>query len=419
MPQIRVAIETLGCKLNQAESESLARDLSSAGYALVPAGGQAEVYVLNSCTVTHVADRKSRQLIRAARRLNPEALIVATGCYAERSATDMKAAGADVVVGVTDKTDIIDLVRGRLPHKTGPLHERQFSRTRAFVKVQDGCNRHCSYCIVPLVRGGEKSLAVDAILAEIDQRVSEGFKEIVLTGTEVGAYSNDGAGITGLIERILNETRVERVRVSSLQPFEITPELLELWENPRLCRHFHISLQSGSNAILKGMQRGYDTAGYTGAVESIMANMPDAAITTDIIVGFPGETDKEFQRSMAFCRRAGFARIHVFPFSPRPGAPAASMQGQVPELVKKDRARQMLALAKEAAAAFRSQSVGNTTEALWEYEQSGLWSGYTGNYIRVYTRSSGNLTNVLSNVKLVKAYKDGIFAELFESEETK
>jgi threonylcarbamoyladenosine tRNA methylthiotransferase MtaB len=419
MSQIRVVLETLGCKLNQAESESLARELSSAGYAVVPAGECADVYVLNSCTVTAVADSKSRRFIRAARRLNPEALIIATGCYAERSAAELKSAGADIVVGVSSKSNIIGLIRERAPLVAARKPATQISRTRAFVKAQDGCNRRCAYCIVPLVRGGEKSVPAAKVLGEIKLRVDEGYKEVVLTGTEVGAYSSASLGIRGLLERILGETGIERLRVSSLQPFEITPELLRLWGNPRLCPHFHISLQSGSDTVLNRMKRGYSTTGYEKAVSLIRKSLSDAGITTDVIVGFPGESEDEFEAGLEFCRKIGFARIHVFPFSARPGTAAATMTDQVTETVKRARTSKMLALAKEAAGDFRSKFVGKTAEVLWEQEESGILSGYTGNYIRVYTGGAGNLTNVLNNVKLIKPFKNGMWAEFVESEETK
>ena len=446
MPRkIRVAIETLGCKLNQAESETLARQFVSAGCRIVGADEMADVYILNTCTVTHIADRKARQSLRAARRRNPQALVVATGCYVERSAEDMRGlAELDVVVKNEDKGRLPEIFAERLNLCESTNREEQHShpesarlrrnegsgrhispylgessleretalRTRAFIKAQDGCNRRCAYCIVPLVRGREKSLPADEVISEIAARVAEGYKEVVLTGTEIGSYSSEGLDIKGLLERILDETRVERLRISSLQPCEITTGLLSLWKNPRLCPHFHISLQSGSDRVLESMKRGYCVSGYAKAVSMIREVLPHAAITTDIIVGFPGETDDEFQETVDFCRRMGFVRIHVFPF-PRPGTVAADMLGQIEARIKKERSAKMLALTKESAREFISRFVGGTFEVLWEQQSnSGIWSGYTADYIRVYARSERDMTNILTAARLLKLYRDGVWGEI-------
>jgi threonylcarbamoyladenosine tRNA methylthiotransferase MtaB len=414
--RVKVAIETLGCKLNQAESETLARRFAAAGYATAAPDDIADVYILNTCTVTHIADRKSRQLLRAAKRQNPEALIIAAGCYAERDVRALESAGADLVVSNSDKAAIIELVDQRGGKKQSTVQIAS-SRTRTFVKVQDGCSRRCAYCIVPHVRGPGKSMPADDVISEIESRVSEGYKEVVITGTEVGSYSSDGIDISRLIARILEETGVERLRVSSLQPFEITEDLLKLWKSPRLCPHFHISLQSGSASVLKRMRRGYSPPAYEKAVKAIRKTLPDASITTDIIVGFPGESETEFDENLAYCRSIGFGRIHVFSFSPRPDTEAAMMPDQISSLLKKRRMRSMLSLARESAADFHRQFMGQTMEVLWEQAEDGIWSGYTPNYIRVYARSERELANRCISAKIGEPYQDGVWAELIDKEQ--
>jgi threonylcarbamoyladenosine tRNA methylthiotransferase MtaB len=274
-------------------------------------------------------------------------------------------------------------------------------RTRTFVKVQDGCNTPCSYCIVPLVRGRETSLPVNEVISEVGERVAEGYQEVVLTGTKIGQYHHDGTDLKGLLERILAETGVPRVRLSSLQPQEISPGLLHLWSDERLCSHLHLSLQSGSDPILARMSRRYGTTEYKQVVSLIRERVPDTAITTDVIVGFPGETDDEFEESYRFCQRMEFARIHVFPFSARSGTVAAQMPGQVDSETKKRRSDSMLTLAEESARNFRQRFSGRTMTVLWEQRTGeGIWSGVTGNYLRVFTESKEDLSNRLTPVRL-------------------
>ncbi len=409
----RIALDTLGCKLNQAETERLARELARAGARLVSPDEAADVYILNTCTVTGTADAKARHLLRLAARRNPSALLVATGCLAERAAEALaKLPGVRLMVGNAGKQGIVAQLQelGYLT-QAGP-QAASGQRTRAFLAAQDGCNRFCAYCIVPYVRGRERSRPVHEVVAEVKARVAEGCREVVLTGTEVGAYHSDGLEITGLLARILTETDIARLRLSSLQPQEVTTELLALWRDPRLCPHFHLSLQSGSDSVLRRMRRRYDTAAYAEAVARIRAAVPDVAITTDIIVGFPGETEAEFAESLAFCQCMEFARIHVFSYSPRPGTAAAVMPEQIPATVKKGRSQAMLALARASARAFQARFLGRTLGVLWEQVAGGVWSGYTGNYIRVYTKSARDLTNQITPTKLVKPYRDGLWGEL-------
>jgi threonylcarbamoyladenosine tRNA methylthiotransferase MtaB len=404
----RVALDTVGCKLNQAETQLFARQFARAGYRLVSADDGADVYILNTCTVTHVADGKCRRLLNQARRRNPDGVVVAIGCYVERARQELaRLDGVDLFLDNSQKMNLLPLLEqsGRLSRpkaaQTGSTAQAGF-RTRALVKVQDGCDSFCAYCIVPLVRGRETSLPLDRVVAEVRERVAEGDKEVVLTGTKIGSYNYEGAGLKELLQRILEGTDVARLRLSSLQPAEITPELIGLWEDKRLCRHFHLSLQSGSDAVLKRMKRRYTASDYQQAVASIREAVPEAAITTDIIVGFPGETDEEFQESYNLAKQMEFARIHVFTYSPRPGTKAAAMPDQVGDKVKRERSRKMLALARTCLRDFRLKFLGKTLMVLWEKQTNGVWSGLTDNYIRVYAKSDRDLSNKLLPVKLAE-----------------
>ena len=416
---IRVALDSLGCKLNQAETELLARQFTEAGYRLVSPVGEADVYILNTCTVTHIADRKSRHWLRLAHRRNPDALLVVTGCYAERAPQELaQIERVDLVLGNEQKPHLVQLLEETDRLGSPPAVQRDSTssphtgfRTRALVKVQDGCNSFCAYCIVPLVRGREKSLPVDQVVAEVKNRITNGYKEVVLTGTEIGSYSYNGVNLRGLLEHILADTDVVRLRLSSLQPQEISPELIALWCDNRLCRHFHLSLQSGSNSVLRRMRRRYSISDYRRSVSLIRALVPEVAITTDIIVGFPGGTSAEFEQSYKLYQKLEFARIHVFPYSLREGTQASQMPNQVADRVKKERSQRMLVLAKESAKNFNKRFFEKTMPVLWEKRSGdGIWSGLTDNYIKVYTKNSKDLTNKLLPVKLVEVFnQDGVW----------
>jgi len=416
---IRVALDSLGCKLNQAETELLARQFAEAGYRLVSPTDKADVYILNTCTVTHIADRKSRHWLRLAHWRNPDARLVAIGCYAQRAGHELaQIEGVDLVLGNDEKPHLLQLleesglISSSIRVQKGSTANYPGFRTRAFIKVQDGCDSFCSYCIVPLVRGREKSLPVGEVVAQVRQRTNDGYKEVVLTGTEIGSYNYDGVNLGGLLKNILAETNVTRLRLSSLQPQEISPELIGLWSDNRLCRHFHLSLQSGSDGVLRRMKRRYSVSDYQQAVSLIRGMVPEAAITTDIIVGFPGETSEEFEQSYQLCQKLEFARIHVFPYSPRPGTEAARMPGQVGDRAKKQRGQKIGALAKESAQNFSRRFLGRTMPVLWEKQTDGIWSGHTDNYIKVYTKSDKSLTNKLLPAKLVEVRGDGVWGEV-------
>ena len=442
----------MGCKLNQAETESLVSQFSQSGFQLVSPNDAADIYIANTCTVTHIADRKSRHWLRLARRRNPRALIIATGCYAQRSPREL-APLADLVVDNTEKEHLLEIVKGLpLPippstlGKTSICHcERSEAiypiaatvRTRSLIKIQDGCRSPCTYCIVPKVRPREYSLPASQIIGEVKQKVALGYKEAVLTGTKIGSYkdtvlsASKGSDINlrDLVQRILDDTGIQRLRLSSLQPSEIFSEFLALWQDERLCRHFHLALQSGSETVLQRMGRSYSLEQYHRAINLIKETIPGVAITTDIMVGFPGESDAEFEQSYSFCQQAGFANIHVFPFSSRPETAAAKMPGQIKDKVKQERNQRMLELSRSSRRHFCEQFLGQTMSVLWEKEMptsssilgeagtspsSGIYSGLTSNYIRVFAHSEKPLSNEITPVELVEFHNQGIWGEVMD-----
>ncbi len=456
-PQRTVAIHTHGCKLNQADSQSLARRFRQAGYRVVEPSAPADVVVLNTCTVTATADAKARQFLRAARRRNPDAVVVATGCYAQRVPAELEGlAEVSLVIGNSGKAGLVESVHSALetqppgldaptpslnppalsfprkwesissdelrpqhPHPSPPTEGEvtlRAGRTRAMVKIQEGCDQVCAYCIVPKVRGRERSIPPEALVADINRHAAEGFREVALTGTQLGTYGFDlpGTDLPGLLERILAETDMERVRVSSLQAHEITAQLLELWGDPRLMPHFHIPLQSGCDSTLKAMRRRYDTGQFAASVESVRRMYPDAGITTDIIVGFPGETGADFAASLEFASGMQFSDIHAFPYSSRPGTSAAYSRHQVPEPEKRARMGEMLALSAESAFRFRESQLGAARAVLWERTSAkeGIWSGLTDNYLRVRTASDTPLANRITNARLNSLEGDWVMAEI-------
>jgi threonylcarbamoyladenosine tRNA methylthiotransferase MtaB len=423
-----VCLLTLGCKLNQADSEAIARDLLAAGCQVVDRPAAADAFVINTCSVTHVADRKARHLARLARRLSPGAPLIVTGCYVERAGPALRASmHADLVLSNDEKPSLAawltrlgagqpgeDADAGPRPEPAMPL------RTRAFLKVQEGCNDVCAFCIVPRTRGRERSVPVEEVVSAVRAREEEGVQEVVLTGTQLGAYrpahqtgqdnGTAGSGPRVLLQALLAKTAVPRLRLSSLQPQDITPELLSLWEDQRLCRHFHLALQSGSDTVLSRMRRRYTASDFRRALAAIRRHVPDAAVTTDVMAGFPGESEADFKETCAFCREAAFAGLHVFPYSPRPGTVAARpplADDQVPEPVKRERTRRLLALAQELRADFEGRFRGRVMPVLWERARPTngglLWEGLTDNYIRVFTRSDANLWNRILPVRLMDA----------------
>ncbi len=411
----RVSLHSLGCKLNQAELQELALAFEAYGFQVVGPRDDADAYVLNTCTVTSEADRKVRQWLRAVRRRNPESIVAACGCGVELGRAQLEPL-TDLLISNREKARAAELIAARVSGApVGSLtleRNGRPGRTRSFVKIQEGCTTPCTYCIVPYVRRGESSVPVDTVLSAVRSRISAGYREIVLTGTKPGAYRDGATHLAGLVRRTLELPGVERLRISSLQPQELSDELLGLWRDSRLCRHFHLALQSGSATVLERMRRGYRPVDFSEALERVRSFVPGAAITTDVIVGFPGETDGEFAENVAYCESAGFARIHVFPYSRRPGTPAAQMQGQVPAAVLRSRVEVMQEVGRRGRSVYASSWLGRTVRVLWEEEVtpgSGVYAGNTDNYIQVLCSSDAPLQNVLEDVVLERCEADRVW----------
>jgi threonylcarbamoyladenosine tRNA methylthiotransferase MtaB len=397
---MKIALDTLGCKLNQAETESITWQIKNAGHRIVDRIEDADIYILNTCTVTTIADAKSRHLIRHAHKRNPRVFIVVCGCYVEREQKRiMQIPGVGLVIDNANKASVLSLLEEHhmLKANIPDALKTEYSggvRTRSFIKIQEGCNAQCSYCIVPQVRHRESSTPLSQVLATVQERLSAGYKEIVLTGTNVGTYYDNGHNLQYLLESILGNFPIPRIRLSSLQPQEITAKFVSLWKDSRLCPHFHLSLQSGYDSTLQHMKRRYSVNQYRDAISMIRNIVPGVAITTDIIVGFPGENDEEFEKSYLTCKELEFARIHVFPFSPRPGTAAIKMAGTITDNVKKERCRIMLALANESIQKYRTLFKGQLRPVLWESRNRyGYWNGLTDNYLPVRILSNEDLYN--------------------------
>ncbi|EAX47522.1 RNA modification enzyme, MiaB family [Thermosinus carboxydivorans Nor1] len=428
----RAAFTTLGCKVNQFETEVIEGLFKQRGYTIVSFDEPADVYVINTCSVTHLGEKKSRQLIRRAARVNPEAVIVATGCYAQVSPDKVAAIpGVDVIVGTQDRGRIVDLVeearrtRGQVNAVTDIMEAEQFEdipifdapgRTRAFLKIQEGCTNFCTYCIIPYARGPLRSRSLDSVKREAEKLIATGFKEIVLTGIHLGAYGRDmgdGLELADAVETVLSVAGLVRLRLSSLESVEVSDRLVALMRrDAKLCPHLHLPLQAGDDHVLSQMNRHYTTEEYSRLVGDIRRRVPDLAVTTDVIVGFPGETPTMFANSLAFVERMAFAKVHIFPYSRRSGTPAATYPNQVPEEEKKRRVREMQRVAEKGAAAFLAAFVGREMEVLFETANDGVLDGLTGNYIRVYTRGGVDLVGTLGVVRLEKPYKDGLWGTL-------
>ncbi|HRX58036.1 MAG TPA: tRNA (N(6)-L-threonylcarbamoyladenosine(37)-C(2))-methylthiotransferase MtaB [Eubacteriales bacterium] len=396
---MKVAFTTLGCKVNHYETEAMRELFARAGWDIAGFSEKADVYVVNTCTVTQTGDAKSRRMIARAHRLNPAALVVAVGCYAQVAPEALAALeGVGLVLGTSGRREIVRRVdealqKNAVQTEVRPLAElREFeplsavrdSHTRATLKIQDGCVNFCSYCIIPYARGPLRSRPLDDISREVRILSSEGYQEIVLTGIHLASYGRELGGITLLdaIARASAVPGVKRIRLGSLEPlFVDEPVANALAENPKICRQFHLSLQSGSDTVLKRMNRRYTSGQYLHAVGLLRQAMPDCAVTTDVIAGFCGETEAEHRETLAFCEKAAFARMHVFPFSVRKGTKAAAMPGQLPKAVKEARAAELIALGKRLTQQFLAEQTGSVAEVLAE---SG-GAGYSGNYIRVLT----------------------------------
>jgi len=416
----RFALESLGCKLNQAEIEALSRELVRRGHELVDTVECADAYVLNTCTVTHVADRKSRHALRMARGKNPCAIRVALGCYARRAPGDLLR--PDIADRILTSREVTEIA-GALENADNLGQPADFSstisrpaRTRSFIKVQDGCTSFCSFCIVPHVRIPESSRPMDVVLQEIKTGIDSGVREIVLTGTRIGNYRSNGlqsGDLAALVRSVLRSTRVPRLRLSSLGPHDLSTGMLKLWAEHCLCPHLHLPLQSGSDSILRRMNRPYSLSEYVRSVERARQMIPDLAVTTDILVGFPGETEKDFEESCDFCTRMGFAGIHVFTFSPRAGTTAYLFPDQIDERIKKERSIRMLSLSAQSARDFRHRFIGRNMEVLWEKKDGrNIWNGLTRNYMRVFAESDEDLSGRLLPARLMAVHSQGLVGQL-------
>ena len=425
---------TLGCKVNQFETETMEGLFRARGYDVVPFEERADVYVINTCSVTHLSDRKSRQLIRRAARTNPAACIAVTGCYAQVAPEEIRALeGVRVVIGTKERAKIVDYVEASLRADTGvagtitdimqarvfediPLHALPH-RTRAFLKIEDGCQNFCTFCIIPYARGPVKSRALSAVAREMKLLTEAGFHEVVLTGIHLGAYGIDLAERPTLADACrtaLAEEGLRRLRLGSLESVELSADLLALMRTePRFAAHLHLPLQAGSDAVLRAMNRHYDTAAFAALLADVRAAVPGVAISTDIIVGFPGETEEDFAAGMDFVRAMGFARMHVFPYSARRGTPAARRTDQVPPMVRKERAARMQALAEELAEAYHRSMLGSAVEVLFETCADGVSDGLTETYVRVYTDAPVTRGEIVP-VRLTHLYRDGVWGALVE-----
>ena len=417
------AILTLGCKLNIADSEAMARRLREAGWNVVDRATDAEAVIVNSCSVTHVADQKSRHLVRVARRVAPKATVALTGCLLETAPPDkIDALGADLVLRQPDQLALagrlIDLhAFGDEVQETSvgfAIDRRPRLKTRAFIAAQEGCNDVCAFCIIPRTRGRERSRSVEWVVQEARHREAEGVQEIVITGTQLGAYGRDRGELKpyDLLRALLDETSIPRIRMSSLQPQDLSDELIGLWCEERLCRHFHLALQSGSESVLQRMRRRYTKAQYRDAVYRLRDAVPDVAITTDVIVGFPGETNAEFEECLTFCEEMEFAGVHVFPYSQRSGTVAYRLPVQVQDATKKQRVHRLIDLASGMSRAYRERFVGTSTSVLWETRRDGAWEGLTDTYVRIRTTSDADLANRLIPVRLTALAGDGLIGEV-------
>lgn len=434
----KIAFYTLGCKVNQADTASMENLFLRSGHQLVSFDGEADVYIINTCVVTNTGQRKSRQTIHRAIRKNPNALIVVTGCYPQTAAEEVKAiAGVDMIIGNQDRAQIVQLVEERLAHRQtdtlDAVHKLTAStafeemaagditdKTRAFLKIQEGCNQFCTYCIIPYARGPLRSRSLESIRTETQRLINAGFKEIVLIGIHLGCYGKenpDGPTLYDAVKTVLDVPGVQRLRLGSLESVEVEPRLLTLMqEDARFCRHLHLPLQSGCDKVLQAMHRPYTTAKFKTLLADIKTMVPDIAITTDVIVGFPGETEADFETTCKFAESCGFSKMHIFPFSARKGTPAEKFAGAVTEAVKKERADILGRIDETMHKAFLQAMVGQTAEVLFEQPAGeDYFEGLTGNYQRVFVKSGGrNLGGEILPVKITVFDGEKLLGEIIK-----
>lgn len=419
----KIAFITLGCKVNLYDTEAMAELFTEKGYEVVDFEEYADVYLINTCTVTNLGDKKSRQMIRRAKRINPNSVVVATGCYAQVASEEVaKIEGINIVIGTKNRSEIVETVEnyvaenGVVNNVSDIMGEKEFeplqisrltNRTRAYIKIQEGCNRYCTYCIIPYARGPIRSRKPEEVIEEVKKLAENGFKEVVLTGIHVASYGLDLGNITlaDIIEKVHSVNGIERIRFSSMEPLAIDDDFVaRMAKLPKVCDHYHLSLQSGCNRTLKRMNRKYNAEQYAEACERLRSAFPNVAITTDIIVGFPDETEEDFKESLAFAKKMKLDKIHTFPYSPKKGTPAAKMKNQISGDVKSQRSKEMIALSDKMNIDFLNNNIGKTVPVLFEDMENGFWQGHTTNYIKVLVKSDENLNNKIVDVKLDKIH---------------
>ncbi len=427
---MKFAFYTLGCKTNQYETQAMERLLLDAGHEIGHFDEVCDGYVVNTCSVTAVADKKNRAVVRRCRREHPGAIVAVCGCYSQHAPEALEGLGVDVVGGSAGRGEFIKMLleasqTRQFRRKLDDIRERRDfevlpaggleERTRAMLKVQDGCVNFCTYCIIPYTRGPVRSAPVPLAVAQAVSLAERGYREIVLTGIEIASWGVDLPGKPGLetlVEAVCRAAPRCRVRLGSLEPRVVTAAFCEKMAMlPNLCPQFHLSLQSGCDAVLRRMKRRYDTARYLESVRLLRAYFPGCAVTTDMIVAFPGETEAEFQESLAFIRRCGFADMHIFPYSRRPGTPADKMPGQHDNAVKEDRSRRAIAAADEMSRQYRQSLIGTVQSVLFEEPAGAGFTGHAPNYVRVYARGE-NLHNRIREVTVTGLYRDGVWGEL-------
>lgn len=421
---MKVSFYALGCKVNQYEIDCYAKMFSDRGWEIGEFSETCDAYVINTCAITNIGERKSRQIIRRAKKQNPHAVIAVTGCYAQTKAEEVKnMAEADVVLGTANRSEICTLVEAKLRGEdidllSDILKERAYEelecegkteRTRAYIKIQDGCDNFCSYCIVPYARGPVRSRNIKNVVKEANRLAKAGFREVVLTGISVASYGKDlkdGNTLKNVIEEVCRVDGIERVRLSSISPGIFDDEFIKfIADEKKMCRHFHISLQSGSSSVLKRMNRKYTAEEYLDTLERIRTAMPDAGITTDIICGFPGETEEEFRETVEFVKKAQFLKVHVFPYSQRSGTVADKME-QVPHKMREERAAELITLTTGIAENVENSFVGQCFPVLFEQTEGAYAEGLSGNYLRIYVKGGEELVGEIRNVE-IKEFKDG------------
>ncbi len=421
---LKVAISTLGCKVNQYESEKLRQAFFDAGCEISDnSEDSVDVHIVNTCTVTALSDKKSRQMIRKAIRKNPQATIVATGCYVDAEPDKIfNIRGVDLIVANKEKSKLPRLILGTSidSSKSTPLNQ---CHTRALIKIQDGCDQFCSFCQIPYVRGNPSSRSPSEIICEARKLAESGVKEIVLTGIHLGRYGADMSpsfDLVDLLSQLLPVPGLKRIRLSSIEVKEVDKRIMALFaSSSKLCKHLHIPLQSGDDEILKKMNRNYSSEEYLTIVRNIRAKIPDLALTTDIMVGFPGESEDQFRRTLFVAGEAAFARTHVFNFSARPRTKAAAMEDKIPGIIKKDRVKRMMKVAEDLSREYRKRFIGVTVDVLVEGEKDNLLTGLTNNYMRVRFEAGSDIIGKIVPVKLLELKQDFILGKLWKRAEVK